>query len=100
MENLFTKAIENRNEQLQEQAKSSNWSILRRNALVDVLEENDIYVSEHMWDLLLFNIHNLYIENGKITYTCLGRPSKKVTDLLVKHQELIIANKDRIFGQF
>lgn len=96
MENVVLKVMENRENQLKKQ-QNGNWGTGTRNNLVKLLEENGVYISDFMWDLLLFNIHNLTIDNDKLSYSCLGKPSKRVTNLLIKHKELIINNKDRIF---
>lgn len=50
-----------------------------------------------VWDLLLFNIHTLYIEDGFLKYTShVKTPSKKVNAFLEKNKNVIIENFELI----
>ena len=45
------------------------WGITQRNKLVKVLEQAGATITDHVWDLLLFNINGLRINSdGKVCY--------------------------------
>lgn len=69
------------------------WGVTQRNKLVKVLEEAGATITDHMWDLLLFNINGLRINSeGKVCYLSFYKESKKVMELLRRYNNIIIHN--------
>lgn len=69
------------------------WGISQRNRLVKILEQNGVTITDHMWDLLLFNINGLRINaEGKVCYLSYYPESKKIMKLLRQNNELIKNN--------
>jgi len=69
------------------------WGVTQRNKLVKVLEEAGATITDHMWDLLLFNINGLRINSeGKVCYLSFYKKSKKIMELLRRYNSVIIEN--------
>lgn len=102
MEDMFIRALENERKRIEK--NQGNWGMSERNKLVEVLEKNEIYVTESEWDLLLFNIKDLYLENNKLSLVwqknTKGKElvSKKVLKILRNNLELIKNNYNHIFS--
>ena len=71
----------------------TEWGVLQRSKLVKILETNGVTITDHMWDLLLFNINGLRINaEGKVCYLSYYPESKKIMKLLRQNNELIKNN--------
>jgi hypothetical protein len=69
------------------------WGITQRNKLVKVLEEAGATITDHMWDLLLFNINGLRINSeGKVCYISFYKESKKIMELLRRYNGVVVEN--------
>lgn len=97
MENVFIKALENEKKKVN--SMQGNWGLSQVNRLSNILEEKGIYISESLWDLLIFNVQELYCNDGKISVVWrLNQQSKKVIKLIQKNYELIIDNYNYIMA--
>ena len=99
-ENIVITIIENEEKQrnaIAEQRKE--WGMSQRSRLVKVLEKDGATITDHMWDLLLFNINGLRIVDGKITYVSFFKESKRILSLFSTHRKAIIDNFDYIVKQ-
>lgn len=94
MENIFIQALENERKRID--AMQGNWGLSQVGRLNKLLEEKDIYISESLWDLLIFNVKNLYYNDGKISIEWRGNQSKKVIKLIKENYQLIANNYDSI----
>ena len=90
MENIFIQALENERKNIK--AQQGNWGLGAVSRLNKLLEEKDIYISESLWDLLIFNVKNLYCNDGKISIEWRGNQSKKVIKLIRENYQLIVNN--------
>lgn len=73
------------------------WGITQRNKLVKVLEEAGATITDHMWDLLLFNINGLRINSeGKVCYLSFYKESKKIMELLRRYNNAVVQNFEYI----
>ena len=73
------------------------WGILQRNKLVTVLEQAGANVTNHMYDMLLFNVNGLRINSeGKICYLSFYKESKKIMELLRRYNNVIVENFNHI----
>lgn len=96
MENLVLKILEKKEEK-RRSISVQPWGMSQRTKLVDLLEDNGAYISESVWDLLLFNINELVLtENGNITYKSYYKASKKLIKLFTDYRDLIKENFDYI----
>ena len=69
------------------------WGMTQRKKLVKVLEETGATITDHMWDLLLFNINGLRINSeGKVCYLSFYKGSKKIMELLRRYNNVIVEN--------
>lgn len=69
------------------------WGMTQRNKLVKVLEEAGATITDHMWDLLLFNVNGLRINSeGKVCYLSFYKESKKIMELLRRYNNVIVEN--------
>lgn len=76
-----------------EAEQRKEWGMTQRNKLVKVLEEAGATITDHMWDLLLFNINGLRINSeGKVCYLSFYKESKKVMELLRRYNSIIVEN--------
>jgi hypothetical protein len=94
MENIIIKILENKEKAKKEQAKQSEeWGISQRNKLVKVLEKEGATISNNIYDMLLFNINGLRVnDDGKVCYLSFSKPSKKIIGLLARYNETIKDN--------
>ena len=96
-DNLVAKIIENQEQQRKEQSKKSEWGLSNVRVLNDILEQNDINITNSVWDLLVFNVNGLRInEYGKVCYLSFYKPSKKLLTLFARYNNLIVENFDKI----
>ncbi|MGV2640081.1 hypothetical protein GNF86_01315 [Clostridium perfringens] len=102
MENIFITGLENERKRIR--ANQGNWGAGTRNRLVDLLEENNVYVTDSEFDLLLFNIKDLYLTNNELSLVwrknANGKEavSKKVLKILRNNLELIKRNYNYIMN--
>ena len=76
------------------------WGILQRKKLVEILENEGAIITDHMWDLLLFNINGLRINSdGKVCYLSFYKESKKIMELLRRYNSIIVQNFKYITAQ-
>ena len=93
MDNPVIKILEKQEQQRREIAKQSEWSLTNVTRLTEVLENAGATVSNHLWDLFVFNINGLRInENGKVCYLSFYKPSKKILNVLSKYNDVIVEN--------
>jgi hypothetical protein len=94
MSNLISKILENQKQEQEKIAKQrTEWGIFQRNKLVKTLESNGVNITNHMYDMLLFNINGLRInEEGKICYLSFYKPSKRILELLARYNKIIVEN--------
>ena len=68
----------------------TEWGITQRRRLVEILEQNNINVSDSLYDMLLTHINGLRIsESGKLCYLSYYPESKKVMTLLQRNSGII-----------
>lgn len=97
MGNVFIKSLENEKKKVN--SMQGNWGLSQVNRLSNILEEKEICISESLWDLLIFNVQDLYCNDGKISVVWrLNQQSKKVIKLIQKNYELIIDNYNYIMA--
>lgn len=78
---------------------NGNWSMGKRNKLYTLLEDNGVSITNSVFDLLLFNIQDLILEDGKLYIRWrLGQQSKKVIKLIRENHQLIVDNYIWIMG--
>jgi len=94
MENVFIQALENNKKRIE--SMQGNWGLTQVNKLNKLLEEKEIYISDNLWDLLIFNVKDLYCNDGKISIEWRGNQSKKVIKLIKENYQLIVNNYDSI----
>lgn len=98
--NIFITALQNREKQINEMTNQNEWGIRQRDKLVKVLEEAGAKITDHVYDLLLFNINGLRInEKGQVCYLSFYKESKKVTELLKRYSQVIKDNFNYITSQ-
>lgn len=91
MENVFIKALENNKKKVE--SMQGNWGLSQVNRLNNLLEEKEIYISESLWNLLIFNVQDLFCNEGKISIVWrLNQQSKKVIKLIQANYKLIVEN--------
>ncbi|MDD4624539.1 MAG: hypothetical protein PHX40_04130 [Bacilli bacterium] len=92
--------IINKQEQERKSQPIVEWGIFQRNKLVSVLEQNGVIISDSLYDMLLFNVNGLRINNdGKLCYLSFYPESKKIMKLLRQNNELIKSNFNFITRQ-
>lgn len=93
-ENIIIKALKQEEQKRKIIAEQrQEWGMTQRNKLVKVLEEAGATITDHMWDLLLFNINGLRINSdGKVCYLSFYKESKKIMELLRRYNSVIIEN--------
>lgn len=93
-ENIIITIIEKEEQKQKAIAEQrQEWGMTQRNKLVKVLEEAGATITDHVWDLLLFNINGLRINSeGKICYLSFYKESKKVMELLRRYNDIIVEN--------
>lgn len=98
MENSIVKIFENEYNKRQEEYKNPReWGLSNVRILTRILEENGATISSHMWDLLLFKVNGLRInENKKVCYLSFDKPSKRILELFARYNNVIIDNFDKI----
>lgn len=85
--------IINKQEQERKNIPQVEWGIKQRNNLVKILEQNDVSITDNLYDMLLFNINGLRINNnGQICYLSYYLESKKIMKLLRQNNQLIKDN--------
>lgn len=85
--------IINKQEQERKSQPIVEWGISQRNKLVSVLGQNGVIISDSLYDMLLFNVNGLRINNdGKLCYLSFYPESKKIMKLLRQNNELIKSN--------
>ena len=91
MENVFIKALENNKKKVE--SMQGNWGLSQVNRLNNLLEEKEIYINESLWNLLIFNVQDLFCNEGKISIVWrLNQQSKKVIKLIQANYKLIVEN--------
>lgn len=97
--NVIVEAIKRQEEKARN--IKSNWSMGARNRLVNILESNNVYISDNTWDLLLFSIKNLIVNDGKLFIEWnQSYPSKKVVKIMKENYNLVVENYLNIIGEF
>lgn len=93
-ENIIITILEKEEQKRKAQAEQrQEWGMTQRNKLVKVLEEAGATITDHMWDLLLFNINGLRINSeGKVCYLSFYKESKKLIELLRRYNNIIVEN--------
>lgn len=95
--NIFAKYDEMQKEKRKvEAAQRTEWGIMQRKKLVNLIEQTGEIISNHVYDLLLFNVNGLRIVDGKVCYLSFYKPSKKLLSLFARHNKLIIEHIDEI----
>ena len=95
--NIIVKILENQEKTRKENVKLSEWGMLQRSRLVSVLESAGATITNHVWDLLLFNVNGLRINQaGKVCYLSFYPESKKISLLLNRYSSVIKENFDYI----
>ena len=90
--NIIIDIIE-KQEQERKNIPQVEWGIRQRNNLVKILEQNGINITDNLYDMLLFNINGLRINNnGQICYLSYYPESKKIMKLLRQNNQLIKDN--------
>ena len=90
--NILIDIIE-KQEQERKNQPMVEWGIRQRNNLVKILEQNGINITDNLYDMLLFNINGLRINNdGKVCYLSYYPESKKIMKLLMQNNQLIKDN--------
>lgn len=97
-DNIIITMIEKEEQKRKAEAEQrQEWGMSQRNRLVKVLENAGATITNHMWDLLLFNINGLRINSdGKICYLSFYKESKKIMELLRRYNSVIVQNFDYI----
>lgn len=100
-DNIIVKFLENQQRQRDLDAtQQTEWGLLQRERLVEILEKNGAIITNNMWDALLFKVNGLIInDSGSICYISFDNPSKRIIALLAKHSDLIRNNFNYITGQ-
>jgi hypothetical protein len=71
----------------------TEWGITQRRRLVEILEQNNINVSDSLYNMLLTHINGLRInESGKVCYLSYYPESKKIMTLLQQNSNIIKKN--------
>ena len=98
MENVFIQALENEKKRIDNM--QGNWGLSQVSRLNHILEGKEVYISDNLWDLLIFNVQDLYCNDGKISIVWrLNQKSKKVIKLIQENYQLIVDNyKYIMFG--
>ena len=98
-QNIIISILEKQEEARRIEATRSEWGIRQRNNLVKIIEDNGGTVTNAMYDMLLFNVAGLRInELGKVYYLSYQKaPSKKILALLSCYNETIKNNMDKIY---
>ncbi|MGJ0846595.1 hypothetical protein ACR77J_07895 [Tissierella praeacuta] len=87
------KILENQQKQRDAEAELKIFSLSQLSRLNKLIEQNNGYITNHLWDLLLFNVNDLYIKDGKVGYKTFSKtPSKKIMNLLKQYNDIIIDN--------
>jgi len=85
--------LNNNREKINKQNESKKFNLSQLSRLNKLVEAEGGYISSCLWDLLLFNVNDLFLnEDEKICYTSLYRPSKKVNKFLLEYNNLIKNN--------
>ena len=96
-DNIIIDILKNQEEQRKEQAKQSEWGLSNVRRMTNILELNGANITSHIWDLLLFNINGLRInEAGRVCYLSFYKPSKRILDLLARYNKVIVEHFDEI----
>lgn len=98
MDNTIVKIFENEYNKRQEEYKNpKEWGLKNVSKLTKILEENGATITNNVWDLLIFNVNGLRInENKKVCYLSFYKPSKKLITLFSRYNDLIIEHFDEI----
>lgn len=89
--------LERQKEQVMADARLKVFGLSQLRRLNEVIEDVGGYITTNVWDLLLFNVNDLYIKDGKIGYTTFNKvPSKKIIKLLNQYNCIIIQKLDYI----
>jgi len=97
--NIIISILEKQEETRKEEVAKSEWGVKQRNNLVKLIEEQGGTVTNAMYDMLLFNIVGLRVNNvGKVCYLSYQKnPSKKILELLARYNEVIKNNLNRVY---
>lgn len=96
-DNIFAIYDEKQREKLKEEAaQRAEWGMDQRKRLVDLIEKTGEIITDHVWDLLLFNVNGLRINNDKVYYISFYKESKKLTSLFARYNKLIIEHFSEI----
>lgn len=93
-DNIIVTLLEKEEQKCKAEAEyRQEWGMTQRKKLVDILEQAGATITDHMWDLLLFNINGLRINSeGKVCYLSFYKESKKVMGLLRRYNSVIVEN--------
>lgn len=95
--NIVIDILQKQEEQRKLQAKQSEWGLSNVRTMTNILESNGANITSHMWDLLLFNINGLRInEAGRVCYISFYKPSKRILNLLARYNKVIVEHFDEI----
>ena len=96
MDNVIVKILEQKEQQLKEEAKQRSFGLSQLRKLNNIIEQNGGEISNYLWELLLFNINELRLIDGKVCYTSFYKPSKRVLSLFARYNKVIVENFDYI----
>lgn len=89
----IVKILNNSREKINKQNESKKFNLSQLSKLNRLIEAEGGYISSSLWDLLLFNVDDLFLnEDEKICYTSLYKPSKKVNKFFLEYNNLIKNN--------
>ena len=91
--NDIIKILENQIIERDRQAELKIFGLSQLSRLNKLVEKENYYITSSLWDLLLFNVNDLYInENGTICYKSLSKPSKRIIKFFLQFNDIIVDN--------
>lgn len=94
MENLVIRYMERQQKKIED--NQGSWGLSQVSRLNKKLEEKEVYISNHLWDLLIFNVKELYCNEGKLSIVWADKESKKVLKLIRENYKYIVENYNYI----
>lgn len=93
----IAKILENQNKIRDQQAELKIFGLSQLTRLNRLIEVENGYITSTLWDLLLFNVNDLYInDNRNVCYKSFYKASKRIINFLQQYNNLIINNFDYI----
>lgn len=90
--NIIIKILEQQEIERKRDAEQKIFSLSQLSRLNKLVESVDGSISSSLWDLLYFNVNNLYINNNQVCYKSFYKPSKRIVKFLNQYNDLIIQN--------